>query len=94
MNAKTVAPKVTVTGHDTDINGNDVYSVPSRSSSDVYMVVVSAGHATCCCKAAYYGRHCAHVAAVNEYRWRLAAKVWDTAPMYRSNAPFSLFKAV
>jgi hypothetical protein len=72
----------------------EVYSVPSRTHvGDVNQVVVSAGHATCCCKAAYYGRHCVHVAAVNEYRWRMTAKVRDAAPFYRDNRPFSIFKA-
>jgi hypothetical protein len=95
MSAKTTAAKVTVSGHETDINGIDVYSVPSRTSSDIYQVLYIDGRTICCCKAAQFNRHCAHVAAVNEYRWKeaTAATRRDSAPLYRDNRPFSLFKA-
>jgi hypothetical protein len=104
MSAKVqTAPKATVTSHETEINGVTVYSVPSRSSSDVYQVIERAdGHPICCCTAAQYGRHCAHIAAVNEYNWRLQAKIakaaskpaYETAlPAYANAKSFSIFKA-
>jgi hypothetical protein len=95
MSAKTATAKAVVTGHETDINGIDVYSVPSRSSSDIYQVLYIDGRTICCCKAAQFNRHCVHVAAVNEYRWKEAAAASrrDSAPLYRDNRPFSLFKA-
>jgi len=103
MSAKT-ATKATCTGHQTDLNGVTVYSVPSASHhGDVYQVVERAdGHIQCCCVAAQYGRHCKHVAAVHEYRWRLEAKIakasakpaYETAlPAYADAKAFSIFKA-
>jgi len=95
MSAKTTTAKAVVTGHETDINGIDVYSVPSRSSSDIYQVLYIDGRTICCCTAAQFNRHCVHVAAVNEFRWKEAAAASrrDSAPLYRDNRPFSLFKA-
>jgi len=95
MSAKTTATKATVTGNpETDINGVTVYSVPSRTQAGVvYQVIERAdGHPVCACTAAQYGRHCCHIAAVNELKWKLAAKVRDRAPLV-NNRPFSLFKA-
>jgi hypothetical protein len=92
MKTQIAAPNVT--GHETDLNDNEIYSVPSRSSSDIYLVVVDhAGHASCACKSALYRGKCAHISAVKLYEATLAAKVRDAAPMYRSNAPFSIWKS-
>jgi hypothetical protein len=96
MSAKTQTAKATVKGQpETDYNGNTIYSVPSRTQACVtYQVVERAdGHPVCCCTAARYGRHCCHIAAVNEYKWRMAARMRDSAPVHRDNRPFSLFKA-
>jgi hypothetical protein len=96
MSAKTTAAKVTVTGHETDINGIDVYSVPSESTpGTVYQVIVVDNRTICCCTAASFSRHCKHVAAVDRFRWNEAAATTrrDSAPLYRDNRPFSLFKA-
>jgi|GEM_PF-1941884 len=87
---------------ETDYDGNTIYSVPSRSHpGDVYQVVIDTHRlAHCCCTAASFHQLCCHIRAVDAFRRAereaaqlAAAKVRDAAPMYRSNAPFSLFKA-
>jgi hypothetical protein len=94
----TATTAATVTGKpETDISENVIYSVPSRTSSDVYQVVESNGETRCCCKGYTYRGRCAHLDAVAEYK-RQAAKIaktpaYETAILYRSNAPFSIFKA-
>jgi hypothetical protein len=96
MSAKTQTAKATVKGQpETDYNGVTVYSVPSRTQDGVtYQVVERDGHIECCCTAAQFGRHCCHIAAVNEFKWKLAAAAKrDSAPLYHSNAPFQLIQS-
>ena len=92
---KTQMTAATVKGRsETDINGNTVYSVPSRCHpGDVYQVVEANGHLTCACKGFQYRGKCAHLDAVAAYKRAMALKMRDTAPLYRDNRPFSIFKA-
>jgi hypothetical protein len=49
MASATTAP--TVTGRETDINGNVICSIPSRMSTDAYLVVEANGETRRCCRA-------------------------------------------
>jgi hypothetical protein len=96
MTTATTAARVTgkpETGYD----GVTVFSVPSRTSNDVYQVTESNGETRCCCKGFTYRGRCAHLSAVAEYKHQLAklakSPAYETAILYRSNAGFSLFKA-
>jgi hypothetical protein len=94
MTTATIVPAVT--GCETDINGNVIYSVPSRTSSDTYLLVEANGELRCCCKGFTYRGRCAHLDAVAAYKRQTAKaanKDRDTAPLYRDNRPFSIFKA-
>jgi hypothetical protein len=104
MSAKTATP-ATVTGSATDINGVTVYSVPSRTSSDVYQLVERDGHVQCFCKGYAYRGHCAHLDAVATFKRQIAKQAakmaktptpkaaHETAMLFRDNRPFSIFAA-
>jgi hypothetical protein len=89
----TAKPAAKVTGQpETDYAGRVIYSVPSRSNpGDVYQVVETDGVCECACKAFTYRGTCAHLAAVSDYKVRHSAAYRDSAPVYRSNKPFSIW---
>ncbi|MBF6591629.1 MAG: hypothetical protein IVW57_14045 [Ktedonobacterales bacterium] len=66
----------------------------SRDQFRGYIVVVHASHLACECPSRKVCKHRAlvHLALKKERDAAQAAKDRDTAPLYRSNAPFSLFK--
>ena len=82
--AKTPAP--IVTGCETDINGNVIYSVPSRTSADVYLIVERGEQTVCYCKGFQYRGRCAHLDAVVAYKRRLAKLLNKDLPPARKSA--------
>jgi hypothetical protein len=92
-----------ITGHGHTRDGRRCFTVASQTQENVWhIVIVNAGHLECdCIASARYGKVCCHRKAVHE---RLAqeradreaqaatAAMRDTAPLFRSNAPFSIFK--
>jgi hypothetical protein len=82
--SKTPAP--VVTGHETDIHGNVIYSVPSRTSTDIYLVVENNGEIVCCCKGYQYRHHCAHLDAIAAYKRRIAKLINKDLPPARKSA--------
>lgn len=96
-------PQITGFGHTTD--GRALYTVSSRSRPGAFHMVTIRNHQpTCDCEAAKFGKHCAHIDAVlaktkakapvtpttSEYR---EPSFRDSAPLFRDNKPFSIFKS-
>jgi hypothetical protein len=94
------APIITGYGHTHD--GRRCFTVASRAEANRWhVVIVNPGHLECDCQACRYGKACAHRTVVRERllaeradREAVAAAslARDTAPLYRSNASFSIFK--
>ncbi len=89
-----------VVGHGTrKRDGAAVYAVPSRKEANrLHLVAVEGKRLSCDCAAGQHGRVCAHRATV--YLFLLARveraseqrPAHETAPLARSNAPFSVWK--
>jgi hypothetical protein len=90
-------PAITGFGHTRD--GRTLYTVASRSKPGrFHMVIQSEGRIACDCEASKFGKMCAHKAVVQAHLQAkqpiVATTDWyrDTAPLYRDNLPFSIFK--
>jgi hypothetical protein len=81
-----------ITGHGHTHDGRRVFAVASRSETNRwYLVTVGENALSCDCKAGKFHPEtpCAHRKIVHD---RLVSER-DAAPMYRSNAPFSIWKS-
>jgi hypothetical protein len=101
MSAQTQAT-AQITGHGHTHDGRHCFTVASRTEANRWhVVIVNPSHLECDCQASRYGKVCAHRKVVRE---RLLAEraeheaaaaanlVRNTAPLYRDNRPFSIFK--
>jgi hypothetical protein len=88
-----------ITGHGHTKDGRTLYTVASRSHpGHFHLVTAKDERVTCDCEAAQYGKMCSHRAVVSAHLEAhepiVATTDWyrDTAPLYRDNLPFSVFK--
>jgi hypothetical protein len=97
--AKAVAPSVRIVGQGTMTPERGGYpfvlvssaSEPSRVHRVVYLYE-GVTRVLCDCTAASYGRSCKHALVALEFLHEFERKQRDTAPVRRSNKPFSLMK--
>lgn len=78
-------------------DGRTVYIVSSQTNAEANYRVIWNGRFECGCQGFHFRSTCAHVKTAAAYEQELAdrqtaSQLRDTAPLYRDNKPFSIWR--